>query len=70
MQLVISKAELVTAAERINKRFKFEMHNGGGYYMIEPEDVAEAIFLALTSVSDKEAEKKIANLYNEIQRMR
>lgn len=70
MQLTITKTDLVTAAERINKRFKFEMHNGGGYYMIEPEDVAEAIFLALTSANDKEAEKKLANLYNELQRMR
>ncbi len=70
MQLIISKKELLAAAERINKRFKFEMHNNGGYYMIEPEDMAEAIFLALTSENDKEAEKKIANLYNELQRMR
>lgn len=70
MKLTISKSDIVTAAERIGKRFKFEISNGGGYYMIEPEDMAKAIFLALTSENDKEAEKKIANLYNELQRMR
>lgn len=70
MQLVISKSELVAAAEVISKRFIFEMHNGGGYYAIEPEDMAEAIFLALISDNAKEAERKIANLYNELQRLR
>lgn len=70
MQLTISKSDLVKAAERINKHFMFEMHNGGGFYMIDAEDMAEAIFLALTSENDKESEKKIKNLYNELQRLR
>ena len=70
MQLIISKSELITAAERINERFKFEMHNGGGYYMIEPDDIAEAIFLALTSENEKEADRKLADLYNKLMRMR
>lgn len=70
MQLIISKSELITAAEIINKRFKFEMHNGGGFYMVEPEDMAEAIFLALTSENEKEAERKIINLYDELQALR
>ena len=70
MQLIISKSDLVKAAERISTRFQFEMHKNSGYYAIEAEDMAEAIFLALTSENDKEAEKKLANLYNELLRMR
>ena len=70
MQLIISKSELVAAAERINKRFKFEMHDSGGYYIIEPDDIAEAVFLALTSENEKEADRKLADLYNNLMRMR
>lgn len=70
MQLIISKSELITAAERISKRFKFEMHDGGGYYIIEPDDIVEAILLALTSDNEKEADRKLADLYNKLMRMR
>lgn len=70
MQLIISKWELITAAERISKRFKFEMQDDGGYYIIEPDDIAEAVFLALTSKNEKEADRKLADLYNKLMRMR
>ena len=70
MQLLISKSELLTAAKRISTRFRFEMHKDSGYYAIESEDMAESIFLALTSENDKEADRKLADLYNKLLRMR
>ena len=68
MQLLISKFELFTAAERIDKHFKFEMRNGGGDYILEPDDIAEVIFLALTSENEKMADIKLADLYNKLLR--
>lgn len=66
MQLLISKFELFIAAEIINRYFKFEMRNGDGDYIIETNDIAEAIFLALTSENDKEADGKLADFYNKL----
>lgn len=66
MQLLISKFELFIAVERISKRFKFEMHDGGGDYILEPDDIVEAILLALTSENEKEADRKLADLYNKL----
>jgi hypothetical protein len=66
MQLLISKFELFIAVERIDKHFKFEMRNGGGDYIIEPDDIVEAILLALTSENEKEADRKLAYLYNKL----
>ena len=68
MQLLISKFELFIAAEIINRYFKFEMRNGDGDYIIETNDIAEAIFLALTSENDKEADRKLADFYNKLLR--
>lgn len=68
MQLLISKYELFIAAEIINRYFKFEMRNGDGDYIIETNDIAEAIFLALTSENDKEADRKLADFYNKLLR--
>ena len=68
MQLLISKFELFIAAEIINRYFKFEMRNGDGDYIIETNDIAEAIFLALTSENDKEADRELADFYNKLLR--
>ena len=68
MQLLISKFELFIAAEKIDKHFKFEMRNGGGDYILEPDDIAEAIFLALTSENEKMADIKLADFYNKLLR--
>ena len=66
MQLLISKYELFIAIGRISKRLKFKMHDGGGD--IEPDDIVEAILLALTSENEKEADRKLAVLYNKLLR--